>query len=158
MRTALLAAVCCLILPSFSFAADWTGKAIVVDGDTIALAGRQYARLKTTSEELSRTRDAALAAPMTAGGAGDDGAVLIAGAGHVRRDVAVPHHLARLDPAASVLAIAFVEVDGAVTDPAAYRAGEAGDPSPFDLLWFTPRWSDEDHCAVLRERLGKGAG
>lgn len=68
-----------------------------------------------------------------------EGAILIAGAGHVREDRAVPWHL----PGDSVT-VALVEVaagrDRAVDYP-------AFDPRRFDFVWFTPRVDERDPCA-----------
>lgn len=103
-------------------------------------------------------RDAALASVMAevAGTADENagGTVLIAGAGHARRDVGAPHHLARLGAEGSTFVVAFVEVATDLADPAEYRRAEDG-TRPFDVLWFTPRWSDEDECEKLRQRFKK---
>jgi uncharacterized iron-regulated protein len=65
--------------------------------------------------------------------------VLIAGAGHVRRDRAVPRHLA--EPARA-LAVGLVEVREGKTAPADY------DSAGFDLLWFTAGKQRPDPCAT----------
>lgn len=65
--------------------------------------------------------------------------VLIAGAGHVRTDRAVPRYL--LEPRRA-LAIAFVEVDGGKPTPADY------DSAGFDLLWFTAATQRPNSCAM----------
>jgi uncharacterized iron-regulated protein len=87
-------------------------------------------------------RDAALSRALSAA-AGQNGAVLIAGGGHVRRDRAVPYYLALDAPGSSVASVSLREVQRGETDPAKYAAAEG----PFDYLWFTPRTSDEDPCA-----------
>lgn len=92
-----------------------------------------------------RARDAAMAERLVAG-SGSSGAVLIAGGGHVRTDRGVPLYLARLQPGERVLSVAFVEVQPEVIDPAGYDAGA-------DLVWFTPRWGDDDPCEVMREHM-----
>jgi len=99
---------------------------------------------------VQRARDAHLAAAMVDAAAhpGIDGAVLIAGAGHIRRDRGVPWHLARMAPGKSVLAIAFREVDHAMTDPGQYAAA-----GTFDYVWFTPRVDDKDPCARFDDQL-----
>jgi uncharacterized iron-regulated protein len=78
-----------------------------------------------------------------------EGAVLIAGAGHVRRDLAVPLYLRARAPGTSVVAVEFNEVQAGVDDVAAYEtAAVAGSADPvFDYLWFTPRAEREDPCA-----------
>lgn len=77
-----------------------------------------------------------------------DGALLIAGAEHVRKDRAVPFHLARLNPGLKVLAVAFKEQ----TEPPAPPDSATW---PYDLVWFTPAKPEVDHCAKLREKMGK---
>lgn len=75
---------------------------------------------------------------------GKTSVVLIAGAGHVRRDRGVPFHLARIAPNAKVLSLAFVEArdDGTQMDWAAL---------PYDLVWVTARVDDGDFCARMRK-------
>ncbi len=96
-----------------------------------------------------RARDGAMALTLAeALEKGKDGGVLIAGAGHARKDYAVPWHLARLAPGASVISLAMVEVHDEETDPAAYGGA-------FDLMWFTPRANDDDHCADMAKHMQK---
>jgi uncharacterized iron-regulated protein len=101
---------------------------------------------------VQRARDGALAAAMMdAGKAG--GAVLIAGAGHVRRDLAVPRILEARLPASRTLSVAFVEVDEALAEPQDYGMLEF-----YDFIVFTPRADLTDHCAELAEQMGKKPG
>lgn len=65
--------------------------------------------------------------------------VLIAGAGHVRRDRAVPRHLA--EPARA-LVVGLIEVREGRTAPTDY------DSTGFDVLWFTESRSRPDPCAA----------
>ena len=88
---------------------------------------------------VQRARDAHMAAALR--DAGGDGAVLIAGAGHVRRDLGVPRAL----PAGETAALAFVEVDAGTPAPPA--------SAPFDYLWFTPRVDERDPCERFRRSL-----
>jgi len=87
-------------------------------------------------------RDAALSRAL-AHVAGQNGAVLIAGGGHVRRDRAVPRYLALDAPGSSAASVSLREVQRGETNPTRY----AEDEGPFDYLWFTPRTSDDDPCA-----------
>ncbi|MBM3222162.1 MAG: ChaN family lipoprotein [Candidatus Rokubacteria bacterium] len=89
---------------------------------------------------VQRARDAHMAAAMRA--SGGDGAVLIAGVGHVRRDMGV----ARLLPDAETASIAFVEVPSDMTAPPAL---------PADYVWLTPRMGDRDPCERFRKDLEK---
>ncbi len=91
-----------------------------------------------------RARDASLALALARAGV-SDGAVLIAGGGHARRDRGVPYFLARESPGASVASLLFREVRRADVDAPRYLEDEG----PFDYVWFTPRASDEDPCAAF---------
>jgi uncharacterized iron-regulated protein len=96
-----------------------------------------------------RARDGSLASVMLDAEA--DGAVLVAGAGHARRDRGVPRVLARRVAPGDIVSVAFVEVASGEVAPLAYgRAWNVARP-PFDAMWFTPRRSDEDPCASLRK-------
>lgn len=97
---------------------------------------------------VQRLRDAMLADAMLTAGR-DDGAVLIAGAGHARADRGVPWYLAARG-AASAVVVMFREVRDGETDPAAYV-----DTGAADFVWFTPRIDNRDHCAELAKRFGK---
>ena len=85
---------------------------------------------------VQRARDAYMAAALRE--AGGDGAVLIAGTGHVRRDMGVPRSL----PAADVVSLAFVEVTTGTSAPL-----------PYDYVWFTPRTDERDPCDSFRKDL-----
>jgi uncharacterized iron-regulated protein len=100
-----------------------------------------------------RARDAQMARSLVGADRGDGG-VLIAGAGHVRRDHGVPAHLADLAPGAPVAAVAMMEVRAGADAPLLYARGSEG-RLPFDYVWFTPRTDDRDPCETFRRR---GAG
>lgn len=87
-----------------------------------------------------RARDAAMALALaTAAGP----AVLIAGNGHVRRDLGVPLYL----PAnASVLSVGFLEARPGEADPRAYE------PGAYDYLWFTAPQRRPDPCEAFGRR------
>ncbi|QGZ37039.1 ChaN family lipoprotein [Stappia indica] len=101
---------------------------------------------------VQRLRDATLADAMIS--AGDDGAVLIAGSGHVRKDLGVPRYLEWREPDAAVVAVGFVEVTEGESAPLLYAGGTADVPPPYDYLWFTPRKDRGDPCEGLKERFG----
>jgi len=98
---------------------------------------------------VQRARDALLAHALESG-ATDDGAILIAGNGHVRSDRAVPVLLAGRG---AVIAVAFTEVRDDLPEPNDYGRQYDVDSLPFDYLWFTPRDNDIDHCAELRKQM-----
>jgi uncharacterized iron-regulated protein len=109
--------------------------------------------------DIQWARDARIAASVARGGQ-RDGAVLIAGAGHVRRDRGVPVHLALQAPNASIASVAFVEVDAAASKPGDYAARFGSDTLPFDYVWFTPKADEADPCEKLKkatetETIGK---
>ena len=83
---------------------------------------------------------AATAPPLNA-----DGAVLIAGGGHVRADRAVPWHLPQ-GTAGDTVTVAMVEVVDGRNDVSNYPAF---DPRRFDYVWFTARVDDDDPCAAF---------
>lgn len=90
-----------------------------------------------------RARDASLADSMMS--AARDGAVLIAGAGHVRSDRGVPVYVRARDPGAGIAVLAPVEVQDEWTRPVDYAAAPGG-RLPYDWVWFTPRMADVDPC------------
>jgi uncharacterized iron-regulated protein len=97
-----------------------------------------------------RARDAEMAERLIAGQR--DGAVLIAGVGHVRTDHGVPRALRALAPDARVVSVAFLEVADGWVAPGDYAARFGATRLPFDYVWFTARADNVDHCARLRER------
>jgi uncharacterized iron-regulated protein len=106
---------------------------------------------------VQRARDAVFAEHMLAAGV-NDGALLIAGTGHARGDLAVPVFLARHQPGVRVTTVAFVEVRDGVLDPTDYAASFSAPVLPFDYVWFTPRADNVDHCTKLRQKWQKPKG
>ncbi len=101
--------------------------------------------------DIQWARDARMAEALARAGS-RDGAVLIAGTGHVRRDRGVPIHVARQAPGASVASLALVEVLAKATAPADYAADFDG-ALPFDYVWFTPRMDNTDPCEKFKKPL-----
>jgi len=97
-----------------------------------------------------RARDAVMADALLARGSG--GAVLIAGNGHVRRDLGVPGYLAVRAPERGVLAVGIVEVAAGLDHPEAYVAPAAGAAPQFDWAVFTPRTDRPDPCEAFAPR------
>jgi uncharacterized iron-regulated protein len=96
-----------------------------------------------------RARDAEMAQRLEAADQGQ-GAVLIAGSGHVRDDRGVPALLEKDNPHKRVLSISFIEVSPEATRPADYAA-QWGGALPFDYVVFTPAAQRADPCAQLRQ-------
>ncbi|WP_437810089.1 ChaN family lipoprotein [Sorangium sp. So ce1078] len=115
-----------------------------------AHCGHLPERFIPTMALAQRARDAQLAQAMARAEAG--GAVLVAGAGHVRRDRGVPYWLSFEAPGAEVLSLSFLQVQRGVEAPGEYAAQFSTATLPFDFVWFTPRVSDEDPCAAFRAR------
>jgi uncharacterized iron-regulated protein len=103
---------------------------------------------------VQRARDAQMAESLVAAG-WQDGAILIAGAGHVRRDYGIPAYLARIMSEASVSSVAFLEVNPARLDPTTYAARFRQRTLPVDYVWFTPRVDEDDPCTAFKEHLKK---
>ena len=101
---------------------------------------------------VQRARDAQMGERMVEAARGD-GAVLIAGFGHVRSDRGVPAHLGWQVPGASVVSVAFLEVIAGEVKPGAYAAAFERRVLPFDYVWFTPRVDDIDPCEKFKEDL-----
>jgi uncharacterized iron-regulated protein len=81
--------------------------------------------------EAQRARDAHMASVL------HSASVLIAGAGHARRDRGVPLYLGDGD----VLSVAFIEVEPGKSIPQ-----DSADSASYDYLWFTSRAVREDPC------------
>jgi uncharacterized iron-regulated protein len=106
---------------------------------------------------MQRARDAHMAETLEAAAA-RDGAVLIAGSGHTRKDWGVPAYLRQRAPGASIASVAFLEALEGHAAPAGYAEGFHARSLPFDYVWFTPRVDDEDPCEKFKpslERLRK---
>lgn len=84
-----------------------------------------------------------------------DGAVLVAGNGHVRLDRGVPWHLTRLSPGSQVLSIGLLEVVEDRLTPAAYGGFFGTADLPFDFVWFSPRASVGDPCERFADSLSR---
>jgi uncharacterized iron-regulated protein len=98
-----------------------------------------------------RARDAHLAERLRTTDRGD-GAILIAGAGHVRADRGVPTHLTKQSPDRKVRTVGFIEVSPETREPQDYAAAYGAKRLPFDYVWFTPAAQREDPCAAFRKQ------
>lgn len=102
--------------------------------------------------DVQRARDAQMAQSLIAA-AGPDGAILVAGAGHVRNDYGIPVYLSAKAPGKRVISIAFLEVDNQKPEARDYARPDANGRAPFDYLWFTPRVDDEDPCEKFKSQF-----
>ena len=96
-------------------------------------------------------RDASLAEAMLRAAGAADGAVLIAGGQHVRRDTGAGFHLEHRFGGGNIASIGMLEGDLEIV-----WAGEehAVPPGRFDYVWYTdPAQPDKDYCADLEARF-----
>ncbi|MGI9384183.1 MAG: ChaN family lipoprotein [Methyloligellaceae bacterium] len=103
---------------------------------------------------VQRLRDAVLADSLIGAGK-TDGAVLIAGNGHVRTDRAVPWYIARRLPKARVVSVMLVELDSQTKRPEDELLTGPDGAAAADFLWFTPGHDRGDPCERLRKRFAK---
>jgi uncharacterized iron-regulated protein len=96
----------------------------------------------TRFTEIQFARDALMARRMMET-ATEDGAVLITGNGHARRDRGVAWHLNRLNARGRVLSVGLIEVKDGADSPDAYDL-------PYDMVWFTTGLDRTDPCAAFR--------
>jgi uncharacterized iron-regulated protein len=121
-------------------------EAAVRDGHCGKLPERVVPRMAAAQ----RARDAVMADALLARASG--GAVLIAGNGHVRRDLGVPVYLAARAPQGGVLVVGILEVAADLVRPGDYVVPAAGEVPQFDFVAFTPRTSRPDPCAAFVPR------
>ncbi len=81
--------------------------------------------------------------------------VLLAGNGHLRRDIGVPRYLAKLAPEGRVFSIGLLEADGAHGDDGDDDgAGTArARARRYDFAALTPSAAREDPCEALRAKM-----
>ncbi len=101
---------------------------------------------------VQRAKDAQMA-KIALAAARKEGAVLIAGSGHVRKDWAVPSFIKQQLPDASILSIAFFEVAPERTSPSDYVETIAGLGAPYDFIYFTPKVDLIDRCAEMAGKM-----
>jgi uncharacterized iron-regulated protein len=100
--------------------------------------------------DVQRARDAQIAQSLIAA-RDPDGAILVAGAGHVRNDYGIPVYLTAKAPGKQVISIAFLEVDNQKFEPHHYVLSNGR--LPFDYVWFTPRVDDENPCEKFKSQF-----
>ncbi|SDG84758.1 ChaN family lipoprotein [Roseospirillum parvum] len=105
--------------------------------------------------QTQRARDAVMAEALIAAREHSPSrqGVLIAGTGHLRSDVAVPYHARRFRPDLATFSIGLLEVSPDKPTLEHYAERFNTPTLPFDVVWFTPRLDDTDHCAELRAHM-----
>jgi uncharacterized iron-regulated protein len=111
----------------------------LVEGHCGQLPASMIPGMRTAQE----VRDAAMTRALLLAGSGGP-AWLIAGNGHVRRDIAVPRILARVAPGKRVVVVGLLERE---EDGSAPKAVER---LRYDLVIVTPRAARPDPCAQFR--------
>jgi uncharacterized iron-regulated protein len=101
---------------------------------------------------VQRARDAHMAQSLISAGE-PNGAILVAGAGHVRRDYGIPVYLSAKAVSKQVIAIAFLEVFNQKPNPYDYALVFPNGRLPFDYVWFTPRVDDENPCEKFKSQF-----
>jgi uncharacterized iron-regulated protein len=101
---------------------------------------------------VQRARDAQMAQSLIAA-ADPDGAILVAGAGHVRNDYGIPVYLTAKAAGKQVISIAFLEVDNQKPEPDNYALPDPNGRLPFDFVWFTARVDDENPCEKFKSQF-----
>lgn len=101
---------------------------------------------------VQRARDAGIAgAALDAlAAAGVDQALVIAGAGHVRRDLGAPLYLKAAAPELPILTVGLAETG---ESDAAPDLRPARDEEPFDLVWVAEAQPREDPCKAFADQL-----
>jgi uncharacterized iron-regulated protein len=95
---------------------------------------------------VQRARDAIMADALIS--RLDTGAIVIAGAGHVRKDIGVPVYLASRVPGQRLVSIGFMEVEPGQVAVSDYVRPPAL-AMPFDYVWFTSAAQRDDPCEGL---------
>lgn len=140
----------------WSAAREQALRTIIFEGHCGALPDSVVPRLANAQ----RVRDATLAWAMRTDNR--DGSLLIAGNGHVRRDLGVPLYVSA--GSKPLCAVGIVEVSAGENNPSSYSvsaeendprkhnaSAEAGRPR-YDFVCFTPRWDRPDPCANFQRR------
>jgi uncharacterized iron-regulated protein len=125
----------------WSEARDRSMSTAIVDGHCGALPARAVPAMALAQ----RARDAAIAQAVSASG---EAVVLIAGNGHVRRDLGVPAYLPR---DAAVFSLGLIETRPEEADPRGYGRGADAEPA-YDAIWFTAPHPRPDPCEAFRKR------
>lgn len=107
---------------------------------------------------VQKARDAGMALRLVEAGKDGRGALLVTGNGHARKDLGVARYIRRLQPSARILSIGLLEREDAPPDRGASSASAPASSEVgqnFDLVYFTERLPEDDHCAELQKKFKK---
>jgi uncharacterized iron-regulated protein len=107
----------------------------------------------TTMADAQRYRDAYMANQLVDAAKTHQGAVLLAGNGHVRRDRAVPWHLQRMAPTKRSLVVMFSQAESQQADALSYATRGAEGRPIADFVVITPRVERPDPCIAMKKRF-----
>src|SRR5690606_15252765 len=107
----------------------------------------------TTMADAQRYRDAYMAHQLIDAAKTYQGAVLLAGNGHVRADRGVPWHLARMAPGKRVLVVLFEQATADGTETLAYASRDLDGKPMADFVVVTPRVERPDPCLAMKKRF-----
>lgn len=124
---------------------DSASQAVLDSEIVVGHCGQLPASMVPGMRAAQEVRDAAMSHALLLAGAGGP-AWLIAGNGHVRRDIAVPRILTRVAPGKRLLVVGLVEREEDGTAPT------AAERRSYDLVIITPRTARPDPCAQLQIR------
>ncbi len=136
------------------FSSTWntTRETLMRDGMVQSHCGQLPPAMAPGMVAAQRARDAVMA--QTLAGHASSGAVLIAGRGHVLRNMATPLYLEKLQPKLAVAVVGFIEVEADKFKPADFAELALGAaPVAFDYVWFTAKQSRADPCASMTIKL-----
>ena len=91
-------------------------------------------------------------------GATPDGAVMIVGRGHARRDRGIPWALQQLEPGARTLAIGLIELPEDERDADGWDEEQRRDLRSYDLVVPTRTVEREDPCERIPQAEAKASG
>jgi uncharacterized iron-regulated protein len=130
--------------------APWTAEQVQELGEDIleSHCGKLPASIVPRLAFAQRVRDAAMADALVRD-ATPDGAVLIAGNGHVRGALGVPVYLSA--EKGGTVTVGWIEVGAKERDAADFPRALLSDLRDFDYVWFTGRVEREDPCRDMPE-------
>lgn len=79
-----------------------------------------------------------------------DGAVLVAGSAHTRKDRGAPAYVLGRQADATQFTLIWLEVEKGFDEPADYAEQWRNPTLPFDAVWFTPAVDRPDPCAEMK--------